>query len=124
VEEAVDVPTLRGAIEAPRAQGLTEPVVVCMFIHRWILPLREQAHPLWLHQGITDLMMEFPYAISETLLWVLMLEAVGMDYSALPPFNADHPSSASQPFVGMMSEPRPHLLRWSGHGWWHPHQGC
>ena len=48
-EEAVDVPALVGAIEALRGQGLTRLVVVRTFIHRWILPLRERAHPLWLH---------------------------------------------------------------------------
>ena len=49
VEEATKVPTLIGAIETLRAQGLTGPMVVRVFIHRWILPLRERAHPLWLH---------------------------------------------------------------------------
>ena len=48
-EEAVDVPTLVGAIKALRAQGLTEPVVVRMFLHHQILPLRQRTHLLWLH---------------------------------------------------------------------------
>ena len=48
-EDVVDVPALVGAIEALRGQGLTRLVVVRTFIHRWILPLRERAHPLWLH---------------------------------------------------------------------------
>jgi hypothetical protein len=68
VEEAVDVPALVGAIEVLRAQGLTGLVAVQTFIHRWILPLRERVHPLWLHLGITDPMMEFPYPILEGLL--------------------------------------------------------
>ena len=76
------------AIKALSAQGLAGPVVVRSFIHRRILPLRERAHSLWLYQGITDPMMEFPYPISEMLLQVLMLEAISVDYpgraSALP----------------------------------------
>jgi hypothetical protein len=47
VEEATEVPALVGAIKALRAQGLTAPVVVRTFIQRWILQLRERAHPLW-----------------------------------------------------------------------------
>ena len=55
-------------------------MVVRMFIHRQILPLMEWAHLLWLHQGMTDPMMEFPYPISETPLWVSMLEAIDVNY--------------------------------------------
>jgi hypothetical protein len=34
---------------------------------------------LWLHQGITDPMMEFPYPISVELLRVLMIGAIGVE---------------------------------------------
>jgi hypothetical protein len=98
-EDAVDVPALIGAIEALRALGLTGPVVVCMFIHRWILSLRERAHSLWLHKGITNPMMEFPYPISEMLLWVLMLEAVGANFG-WPSIHRDDVRAPSPTFRG------------------------
>jgi hypothetical protein len=60
-EEVVEVPTLVGAIEALRAQGLTGSVVVRTFIQRRILSLRERVHPLWQHQGITDPMIPLSY---------------------------------------------------------------
>jgi hypothetical protein len=64
-EEATKVPALMGAIESLKAQGLTGLVVVCTFIQHQILPLRKRAHPLWQQQEVIDLMMEFPYPISE-----------------------------------------------------------
>ena len=67
-------------------------MVVRTFIHRWVLPLREQAHLLWLHQGIIDPMMEPPYPILETLLWVLMLKAISTNYLGL---SVGPPSSTS-----------------------------
>jgi hypothetical protein len=108
--EVTEVLALMGAIEALKAQGLTRPVVVHMFIQRWILPLRERVHPLWQHQGITDPMMDFPYPISKGLLRVLMIGAVGANYlgadaSGLSPFSTEHPPPAGHPFAEMMSEP-------------------
>ena len=54
-------------------------------------------------------MMEFPYPISEILLWLMMLEAISVNYLGEgigpPPFSADHAPLAVHPFTGMMSEP-------------------
>jgi hypothetical protein len=102
-EEAANVPALMGAIEALREQGLTGPVVVRTFIQCRILPLRERAHPLWLHQGNTNLMMEFPYPISAELLRVLMIGAVDVEYPGEgvepPPFDAENPPPMGHPFA-------------------------
>jgi hypothetical protein len=48
-KEAAYVPSLIRVVKAPRVQGLTGPMVVHTFVHHQILPLRERAHPLWLH---------------------------------------------------------------------------
>jgi hypothetical protein len=115
----MDIPTLIGAVEALRAQGLTRTVVVRTFVQCQILPLRERAHPLWLHQGITDPMMEFPYPISSELLRVLMIRAIGVEY----PGEGIGPSPSTLnillpwvKFAGMVSEPLFPLLGWSGCG--------
>jgi hypothetical protein len=119
VKEAMDMPTLVGAIEALRAQGLTIAVVVRTFIHRQILPLRERVHPLWLHQGITNPMMEFPYPISMELLRVLVIGAIGVEY---PGEGVDLPSTLNVllPWVtcssGWCRSPLFPLLGWSGCG--------
>jgi hypothetical protein len=98
-----------GAIEALRAQGLTRPVMVRTFIRHWILLLRERAHPLWQHQGITDPMMEFPYPISEELFRVLMIRAITVEYPGEgvgpSPSDAKYPPLAGLPFTRMVSEP-------------------
>jgi hypothetical protein len=64
-------------------------------------------------------MMEFPYPISEMLLWVLMLDAVGVIYLgagvSLSPFSADHPPLVGHPFTEMVLEPLdpPSMVEWS-----------
>lgn len=101
--EAVDVPSLMGAIEALREQGLNGLVIIRMFIERRILPLREWSHPLWTYEGFLDLMMEFLYLIPDTVLRVLMLDAAGMNYHGASvgprPFSADHPCPANHPLA-------------------------
>jgi hypothetical protein len=83
--------------------------VVHTFIHHQILPLRVRVHPLWQHQGIVDPMMEFPYPISEEILSVLMISAVGVDYPGEgigpTPFSTDHPPPVGQLLTRMVSEP-------------------
>jgi hypothetical protein len=109
------------AIEALKEQGLTGLVVVRTFIHLGILPLRERAHLLWQHQGITDLMMEFPHPILEELLRVLMIGAIDVGYlgAGVGPvhFSIEHSPLAGHPFTETMLEPLSTFLRWSGCGW-------
>ena len=84
-------------------------MVVRTFIHRQILPLREREHLLWQHQGRTDLMMEFPYPISEGLFRVLRIRAIDVEYpgegAGPPSFNTEHPPPTGHRFTGMVSEP-------------------
>jgi hypothetical protein len=53
--------------------------------------------------------MEFPYPISEELLRVLMIGAVGMDYQGAnngpPPFSAEHPPPMGYPLTKMILRP-------------------
>jgi hypothetical protein len=120
-DEVVGVPALMEAIEALKEQGLTGLVVVRTFIHLHILPLRERAHLLWQHQGITDSMMEFPYPILEEFPRVLMIRVVSADYpgAGVGPihFSGEHSPPAGHPFTEMIPEPPLHLLWWSGCGW-------
>jgi hypothetical protein len=53
--------------------------------------------------------MEFPYPISEEILSVLMISAVGVDYPGEgigpTPFSTDHPPPVGHPLTRMVSEP-------------------
>lgn len=102
--EVTDIAALMGAIDILRGQGLTGPVIVCTFIERRILPLRERSRLLWTYEGLTNPMMEFQYPISDMVLRGLMLDATSLNYPGVPPFGADRPHLANHPFTGMVSE--------------------
>jgi hypothetical protein len=114
----MDVPTLMGAIEALRVQGLTRLVVVRTFIYHRIIVMRERTQPLWQHP--TNPMMEFPYPISEELFRVLMIGAVGVEYlreGIRPPsFDAEHPLPRAIHSSGWCRSPLFPLQGWSGCG--------
>jgi hypothetical protein len=94
-------------------------VVVRTFIHHRILPLRERVHSLWQHQGIVDLMIEFLNPIPDGLFWVLMIEAISVDYRGEGvgpiPSRKEHPPSVGHPLTRMILE-APLLQRRSGSG--------